>query len=153
MERRKTRRPKAGDVLEVRFAERCAYLYYLGRHPEYGDAIRVLDCAALKSQERLEDLVSKGYVTFYPVLAAVSQGLAVVVGHTDSALGMPLALRRAGARAKHGTVLAWIIEEEGAERLTRNLSRKERALPIAAIWNHEMLRTRIVEGWRPGEEV
>jgi hypothetical protein len=151
--RQKTRRPKAGDVLEVRFTERCAYLYYLGRHTEYGDAIRVLDCAALTSQERLEDLVSEGYETFYPVLAAVSQGLAIVVAHTDSALGMPLAFRRAGARAKDGTVLAWIIEENGTERLTRKLSRKERALPIAAIWNHEMLRIRIVEGWRPGEEV
>ena len=153
MGRQKTRRPKVGDVLEVRFTERCAYLYYLGRHPEYGDAIRVLDCAALASEERLEDLVSEGYVTFYPVLAAVSQGLAAVVAHIDSALGMPLALRRAGARAKDGTVLAWIIEENGTERLTRKLSRKERALPIAAIWNHEMLRTRIVEGWRPGEQV
>ena len=91
-------------------------------------------------------------MTFYPARAAVSQGIAVVVGHTDSALGMPSAWRRAGARAKDGAVLAWIIEEKGTERLTRNLSRKERALPIAAIWNHEMLRTRIVEGWRPEEE-
>lgn len=153
MDREKTGRPKAGDVLEVTFAERRAYLYYLGRHPEYGDAIRVLDRSTLASQERLEEVVSEGYVTFYPVLSAASRGLVAVVGHANSALGMPAAFRRAGARANDGKVLAWIIEEDGAERLTRNLSPRERALPIAAIWNHEMLRMRIVEGWRPEKEV
>src|SRR5688500_16504040 len=38
--RRKRARP--GDVLEVRTSRGLAYVHYTSRHPEYGDAIRVL---------------------------------------------------------------------------------------------------------------
>ena len=35
------KRAKVGAVLELEAGGRFAYLHYLGRHPEYGDAVRV----------------------------------------------------------------------------------------------------------------
>ena len=99
-----------------------------------------------------ESLLSTGYIAFYPVMAAVSQGLASVVGHHDTRLEIPTKLRRPGARAKDGTVLAWVIEANEQESLTKTLTAEERALPIAVIWNHEMLCTRLRESWRPENE-
>ena len=147
------KRPKAGDILEVSIDDGRAYLHYLGKHPEYGDAIRVLAGDVVPEDTRaFEALVAAGYVGFYPVVAAVSQGLVRVVGHREVTLGIPSKLRRAGARAKVGKVLTWIIENEGRERLVKRLSRRDKALPIAAIWNHEMLRSRLSQAWRPEQE-
>ena len=144
------RRSKAGDILRVTVEGGAVYLQYLGKHPEYGDTIRVLPGDSL--QESPKEFATTGYVAFYPVTASVAQGLVAVVGHRNTNLSIPPKLRRPGARGKDGTVLAWIIEEDGREWLTKGLSADERALPIAVIWNHEMLCTRLRDGWRPDRE-
>lgn len=147
------KRPRPGDILKVTVDDGAAYLHYLGKHPEYGDAVRVLDEFLLpESSSDLDAVLSTGYVAFYPVLAAAAQGLVSVVTHHNAHLQMPRKLRRPGARSKDGTVLAWIIEQDGRESLTKILSADERSLPIAVIWNHEMLCTRLREGWRPEYE-
>jgi hypothetical protein len=147
------KRLKPGDLLRVTLDDSAAHLHYLGKHPEYGDVVRVLESESLpEALSDREAVLSAGYVAFYPVVAAVSQGLVTVVGHHDATLEMPMKLRRPGARAKDGTVLAWLIEQDGQESLTKALTAEERALPIAVIWNHEMLCTRLREGWRPEKE-
>jgi hypothetical protein len=94
-------------------------------------------------------VLSKGYFAFYPVLAAMKHGLVTFAMHHDPVPPVPLRLRRPGAMERNGTVITWIIEDGERERVTKTLSQEERALPIAAIWNHEMLRIRLREGWRP----
>ena len=130
-----------------------AYIYYLGRHNEYGDTICVLGVVSLPdSEDELEVLISKGYITFYPVKAAINQGLITIATHYDMNLQMPQELRRAGVRENDGTIRTWIIEQNGREYVTKTLSINERAMPIAAIWNHEMLCIRIRERWHPEQE-
>jgi len=149
----RTKRPKKGDLLSVGVDGDARYLHYLGKHPEYGDAVRVLQTESLPaSPSEWETVLNDGYVAFYPVIAAVTQGLATVVGHHDARLEMPRGLRRPGARGKDGAVLTWVIERDGQELLTKVLNAKERALPIAVIWNHEMLCMRMRQGWRPENE-
>jgi len=147
------KRPKPGDLLKVAVDGGSAHLHYLGKHPEYGDAVRVVasECMPEASSDR-DTLLAEGYVAFYPVVAAVSQGLVDVVGHHGTVTQVPSKLRRPGARSNDGRVLAWVIEEGGAEAVTKTLTPEQRALPIAVIWNHEMLCTRIREGWRPERE-
>jgi hypothetical protein len=49
-------------------------------------------------------------------------------------------------------VETWIIEDGASELVTKKLSETERELPIAVIWNRELLVQRVSEGWRPEME-
>lgn len=147
------KKPRPGDLLRVSVDGSCAHLHYLGRHPEYGDAVRVVLSEGIPNSATEQDaLLAGGYVAFYPVLTAAAQGLVEPVGHRDKGALVPTALRRPGARSGDGRVLAWIIEDLGTERVASALTPAERKLPIAVIWNHEMLCTRIREGWEPESE-
>ena len=147
------KRLKPEDLLKVAVDGGSAHLHYLGKHPVYGDAVRVVasECMPVASSDR-DALLSEGYITFYPAVAAVRQGLVEVVGHHGTGTQVPSKLRRAGARSKDGRVLTWLIKEGGVDSVTKTLTPEQRALPIAAIWNHEYLCIRIREGWRPENE-
>jgi hypothetical protein len=148
-------RARPGDILEVTTSRGLAYLQYTSRHPDFGETARVLpglfqtrpeDWSALPAQE--------GYFAFYPVGAALRQGLVRVVGWRPVPAGRetPPALRRAGARSVDGKVLSWLVWDGKEEVLTRELTPSERLLPIGAIWNHEMLVLRLAEQWRPEQD-
>ena len=146
------KRTRLGDLLEVVTPRGFAYVQYVGKHPEYGDAIRILpgffqkppgDWSALLSQE--------GYFTFYPVSAAVSQELVRVAANEVIPAGkeLPALFRRAGWVTREGKVTVWFICDGARETRRAELSEEERRLPIFAIWNHEFLVSRLVEEWRP----
>lgn len=141
------RRAKVGDVLEVVVPEGNIYLHYLGAHPEYGDGVEVCPTKFPGSAPITESLFREGFVVFYPVRAAVGQGLAKVVGQLPSS-GLPNRLRRPGAR-RGSRIISWIIEEDSHEEVKQQLTEEELRLPLAVIWNHEFLVQRVLEGWRP----
>jgi hypothetical protein len=144
------RRIQPGDVLEVAGSGGLLYLCYVGKHPEYGDAVDVCPVEQTTRPEHFEGLFRSAYVTFYPAAAAVARGLASVVGRATCA-GMPRILRRPGARSGL-TVKTWIIEDGSGESMKQQLSADELRLPIAVIWNHELLLERVRAGWRPETE-
>jgi hypothetical protein len=144
------KRVKPGDVLELNAPDGWIYVHYLGRHPVYGDAMTVCPTVNSTRAKADQDLFRDGYVTFYPVAAAVRQGLAAIIGHLPSP-GLPRRFRRAGVRSGR-TIETWIIEGEGFRVVRKRLSDTERRLPIAAIWNHEFLVQRVSKGWRPEME-
>jgi len=144
-----------GDLLEIPIGEAFAYVVYLGRHVEYGDAVWVVPRTFKHRPADLADIFAKtGYLTFYPAKSAVSQKLVAVVGAIgiEQLPEVPRHLRRAGARARTGAILAWIVEKDGVDTLRKQLSEDEKQLPIAAIWNHEFLLERIAGGWTPKME-
>ena len=144
------KRAKPGDVLELTAVDGLIYAQYLGKHPEYGDAVALCPSKQPAPVPVSPDLFRDGYVTFYPAVAAVNRGLASVIGHLPSP-GLPSRLRRPGARSGR-KVETWIIEDSSHETVKTRLSDEERALPIAVIWNHELLVQRVSEGWRPEME-
>jgi hypothetical protein len=144
------KRLRPGDVLEVRLPDGRGYVLYVGTHPEYGDAIVVAPAVVSHRPSVSQRLFDEGYVTFYPARAAVAQGLLTAVGSL-TAPPLPTVLRRPGVRSGR-TVETWVIEDESGETVKRSLGDKERRIPIAAIWNHELLTQRIAEGWRPEQE-
>lgn len=144
------KRVKVGDVLQLKVEGRFAYLHFIGTHPEYGGAVVVNPQFREEPATVSSGYFSGGYVTFYPVTAAVAQGLVEVVAHLPPS-SLPERLRRAGARSgRH--VVTWVIETGSGEVVRTRLSDEERRLPIAAIWNHELLVQRIAEGWNPAQE-
>ena len=141
---------KPGDVLLLNTASGLAYLHYIGRHPEYGDAVLVsrgLDEAQATVTDRT---FSGGYIIFYPATAAVAQGLVEVIGHLPAPT-LPRQLRRPGARSGR-RIDTWIIENGTGEIVKSKLSDDELKLPIAGIWNHELLTKRVLEDWDPTQE-
>jgi hypothetical protein len=141
------KRAKPGDVLRLNTPKGFAHLQYIGRHPEYGDAVLV----SPKLSERVDaQTFSGGYMAFYPVMAAVAQRLVEVVDHATPPK-LPQRLRRPGARAGL-RVTTWIIENGTSETVKSKLSEEELQLPIAVIWNHELLTQRVLEGWNPLNE-
>lgn len=143
-------RVKAGDVLQLRAGERFAYVHYIGKHPEYGDAVLVSPKLHEPQASVASAIFAGGYVAFYPAAAAVAQGLLEVVAHLPPP-SLPERLRRAGARSGR-RVETWIIEGGDREVVKAKLSEEDLRLPIAAIWNHELLVQRIAEGWNPMHE-
>jgi len=145
------KRVKPGDVLELKAADRYAYLQFIGRHPEYGDAILVgPKLYASPHTEVTGEAFLNGYVTFYPVTVAVARGLVEVVGHLTPP-SLPQRFRRPGAMSGR-RIDTWVIEDNAGEVVRRKLSEAELQLPIASIWNHELLVQRITEGWTPTQE-
>lgn len=147
-----SRRIKPGDVLEVTASvEERFYLQFLGKHSEYGDAVAVSPRPHRERPVIFEGTFENAYVTFYPASLAVRRGLAEIVGHIERGREVPTSLRRAGAR--EGTqVKTWVLETGQNARVAQALSAEERLLPIAAIWNHELLILRLRENWRPEHE-
>jgi len=144
------KRAKVGDVLELEAGNRFAYLHYIGKHAEYGDAVLVNPRLQKRQTSVTSDIFADAYIAFYPAMAAVSQGLVDVVAHLPPPT-LPSRLRRAGARSGR-RVDTWIIEDGSREVVKTKLSDEELQLPIAAIWNHELLVQRIAEGWTPTQE-
>jgi hypothetical protein len=141
------KRLKPGDVLLLNTAGVIAYLQYIGRHTEYGDAVIVGQRFDEPHATVTDRALSGGYVAFYPATAAVAQGLVEVVGHLP-APDLPQRLRRPGVRSGR-RIDTWIIENGTGETTKSSLTTQELQLPIAAIWNHELLVQRIAEGWKP----
>jgi hypothetical protein len=138
---------RIGDIVATTTPDGTAYVQYVGALPEYGDVVRVEPQLHGGPAPELAALFGEAYFTFYPARIAVRRGLACVVGHLE-APPIPARWRRAGVRRGEG-IESWVIEEESVERVTRRLTEAELQLPIAAVWNHELLLTRIAERWRP----
>jgi hypothetical protein len=143
------KRVKVGDVLELRVGKHFAYLHYIGRHPDFGDAVLVSP-RLYDRQVKPTEVFSDGYVAFYPAGAAVAQELVGVAGNFPP-IAMPRRFRRWGAMSGD-RVTTWIISDDSGEIVKSVLSKKDLQLPILGIWNHEYLIERIAEGWRPEHE-
>ena len=139
-----------GDVLDLAAPDGHIYLHYLGRHAEYGDGVAVCPTKQAASTPVRSELFRFAYVAFYPASAAVAQGLAAVVAQLPATC-LPKVLRRPGVRSGR-KVETWIIEDGIREVVRQELSDEERSLPIAVIWNHELLIQRVTQGWRPEME-
>ncbi len=147
------KKAKPGDLLEIETQNGFAYVQYVGKHPEYGDVIRVIPGFREHKPADFIDMIEKeGYIAFYSAQASVKQGLSRIVGSYPQQSMVPRNVRRAGARAATGKILTWIVEMDGREIVREKLSEVERQLPIAAVWDHELLVLRIDEEWSPEKE-
>lgn len=74
----------------------------------------------------------------------------MIVGSRRPA-SLPPKWRRAGMRVGK-PVVTWIVHGGPKEVTVEKLSEDKMQVPIAVIWNHELLVQRIAVGWRPSFE-
>jgi len=153
----KRKKPKLGDVLEIPTPRGFAYFQYVNRDPLYGALIRVLPGCFVKRPQPVSDFVLKPetFFTFFPVSAAVNQGIVAIVANEpipEAARKMPV-MRAAGGIDKGGKVLNWWILEDERKSMTSDLSEEQKHLSIAEIVNDTLLVQRIVEGWSPSNRI
>jgi hypothetical protein len=157
------RRLRSGDVLEVEFPKvpspevawpdgGYGYLTYVGKHRNGVDAVRVRPGILYERPSITEDLFKDSYIALYLANAAVKLKLATVVGQL-APVPMPRVFRRSGGINREGKVLNWFIDDENGTTATDSLTDAERQIPIAAVWNHELVLIRMSEGWRPEKAV
>lgn len=144
-------KPKLGDVYEVEVDGGYGYLHYIGKHKGYGDTIRVSPRVFTIRPSIDGKLFEDAYVTFYPVGAAIAERLIAPVGNLRP-IDIPTTLRRPGAILER-QIRTWIIESPQKEKVLSTLSEGDKSLPIAEIWNHELLKESIRRGWRPEKVV
>ena len=142
-----------GDVLQVECSCGTGYVSYAGRHPRFGDTIWVVPHIFAEPASNWSDLfVGEGYFAFYPAHTAVRQRLVRKVGFAPEAVRLlPQYWRNAVGFDEPGPIKTWLITD-GTQRTSREesaLSQEERLLPIASIWNHELLCERLASGWTP----
>jgi hypothetical protein len=141
---------KPGDVFEIATPRGLAHFQCVLRVPKYSDLIRILPGLLPKTPAEYSQLVRERelYFVYFPLGAAARRGIVRKVGHEPipPGSGKPAKTRRAGARARGGQVLAWIIEEGNRERLARELRPEEKLLSVNSIWNDTLLIERICKG-------
>jgi hypothetical protein len=153
------KRPKLGDIVEIKTPDGLAYAQFVNKHdqpPNYGPLIRVLPGLYKSRPSDFFDLVSQPerFLVFFPLGPAVSRGIVTVVANEpipDHLIGFPI-LRSPGARDASGRILNWWLWDGRTKWRVDELSADQRKLSLAVIWNDTLLIQRIVEGWSPERE-
>lgn len=152
---RKVKRARIGDVIEIKTPNGLAYAIFVGTHPIYNDSIFVLNGLHKERPGDFSKATSgTGYYAFYPLRSSVARGLTECV-HTmplPPGIEVPKKLRRAGVRSQSGQILTWVLEGDGPEVLRKELTATEKELPIALVWGHESLVSRLAIQWSPAAE-
>jgi hypothetical protein len=145
-----------GDLLEIETPRGYAYAQCTVRDKVYGQLIRVLPGLFSERPTDLEAVVEsqERYVAFFPVGAALSQGLVSFVGTygvPSHAQTMPL-MRARGAPTRDGGWDWWLTDGEKEWRVGQLLP-KQKELSISEIWMHGLLVERILSDWKPSDDV
>ncbi|MEO8018724.1 MAG: hypothetical protein ABI769_12985 [Pseudomonadota bacterium] len=140
-----------GEILEVSVGTKYGYVQFIGSHPKHGDAILVNPALHARQARFASGFFSGGYVTFYPAGNAVARKIVEVVAQS-SPPKVPKRFRRPGAVGRDGTVESWVIEGGWRDVVKRELSDEERSIPIAGVWNHELLSKQLASGWTPATD-
>lgn len=147
---------RIGDVLEIRTPRGLAYAQYTHQNAKFGGLIRVLPGFYQERPVDLGPLVGgpSAFVVFYPVRAAVSQGVVSVVENRpvpEHAHDFPLF--RSGTpdpiTKKVGTWWFWDGEESWP---VGTLTDEQRKMPIRMIVNHTGLVDLIAAEWKPQDD-
>lgn len=146
-------RLKIGDVIEIKTKIGLSYAQYAHKHKQYGALLRVFSDSYGSRPEGFAELVksSPAFVCFFPLNAAVDQGIVSVVGNID----LPVEARafptfRAGVvdPATRKVSVWWLWDGEKEWRVGE-LTAEQRRLPIRGVWNDTLLVERLESGWTP----
>ena len=145
-------RLKLGDVVEISTPKGLAYSQYINKHRQYGALLRVFS----RLHDRRPDAIGAAtddvqFICFFPLQAAVDQGIVAVVGNTPvpkEASEFPT-FRAGVVDPATGKVAVWWFWDGEKEWRVGTLTPEQRSMPIRGVWNDTILIERIVAGWRP----
>ena len=150
------RRPRIGDVFELKTPIGFAYLQYINKHDEWGALVRVLGPVLEFRPAEFQHVVAQQerFVIFFPLGAAVAKGIVSMVAH------MPLPERsntfplfKAPGNIEGGKVLDWWLWDGNSSWRVAELSADQYDLPTQQVVNDTMLIDLILNNWRPRDHV
>lgn len=151
------KRPRPGDVVEIRTERGLAYAQYTHKHPMYGALLRILPGLFAARPADFADLVSQPerFVVFFPLGAAAARGLVTLVANEPvPERNRPFPLFRSGIQnPATGRVETWWLWDGEHAWKVDELTPEQRDLPLREVWNYTLLVERIVEGWSPRDEL
>jgi hypothetical protein len=150
------RRPKIGDVIEIKTARGLAYAQYTHEHrepPRYGSLLRVLPGLYANRPAELGQLVAEEerFAVFFPLAAATIRQIVTIVANEPipaAKRAFPIFRFRVIGDGHEGP---WWIWDGKAERLARE-SDSWTPGAIREVWNDTLLIERIADGWSPADE-
>lgn len=158
----RTKRPRIGDIYELKVPSGLAYVQYTHEGEDNGELVRVLpgihssrpdDFASLSEQKEL-------YFIFCLLAHGLRRGEIEMVSNQpvpERARPFPT-MRKAGGRSREGRVLNWhighglrlyTVQEMQNALYTRELTPEQKKLSIAEIWPISTLAAEIEKGWMP----
>jgi hypothetical protein len=147
------KRVQIGDIIEIPTAKGLAYAQYTHQHRTYGGLIRVFDPLFANQPNSFSDLINAPvrFSTFFPVVAAIKNGVFRVVGHESVAphnQSFPI-FRNGVADPKTKKVSVWWFWDGEREWKVGAITPEQREMPIVGVWNDTLLIERIESGWTP----
>ena len=150
------KRIKIGDVVQVTTPQGYAYAHYSHKHAAFGSLLRVLPGLFREVPRDILALTRQlpRFLTFFPLQAAVSQGIVQVVANVPvPEEAQPFPLFRAAMRdPATGKVSAWWLWNGLQEWRVGELQPEQRDLPIREIVNDTLLVERILSDWTPSKD-
>ena len=136
-------RLKIGDIFETGTHAGLLYVQLTDHHAEYGELIRVLEGTHDHRPSEIGSLAGRGdvWLGFYPLGAAVRQGLMSHVGHASvpsERAAFPL-FKTAVTDPRTGDVARWWLWDGAREWRVDRLDADQAQLPDRGIVNHEYL--------------
>ena len=147
---------KIGDLVEIKTSKGLAYALYTHRHekpPRYGAMLTVFEGLHASRPPRIECVAESRvqFTTFFPLSAAVQQGIVEVVGNVpvpEHLTTFPV-FRNGVVNPRTKRVDDWWLwDGERSWRVGRLLPEQYK-LPIEGVWNDTLLIERIEQHWRP----
>lgn len=156
----KRKRPKIGDIIEIKTPKGLAYAQYTHKHdkpPKYGALIRVLPGLYKTRPTDFSKLVQEmeRFFVFFPLNSAITRGIVTIVAHEEvpeRCRDFPI-FRDGVKNPQTGRVETWWLWDGEREWKIGKLKPEHYKLPIRAIWNDTLLIKRIIDNWAPEDEV
>jgi hypothetical protein len=145
------KRLKLGDIIEIPTRKGLAFAQYTHHHPQFGWLIRVLPGFYPDRPPSLRQVVDQParFSIFFPLAAAVNQGLFAKVGNEPiPERDRPFPIFR---EVMPGTKVWWLWDGERSWRVG-DLTEEQRKMPLRWIVNHKALLDMIESGWTPERE-
>src|SRR5579884_1108333 len=158
----RNRKPKIGDIYELRLAKGLAYIQYTHDGVYYGDLVRILPTCYEKRPNDFAELAQKKELYF--IFTVLSQSLRkkeieYVANQPvpEWARPFPIMRKRAGY-SKDANAPSWYIghglqlftaEQMQAALHVRHLTPEQKKLSLVEIWSASILASEIERGWLP----
>jgi hypothetical protein len=147
------RRPKLGDIVEIKTKRGLAYAQYTHENKIMGSLIRTIDgFHELRPQDIAAIAAGKTkFVTFFSLGAAVNRGIVEIVGNAtipEADRNLPL-FRGGTANPVTRKVANWWLWDGEKSWPVGDITQEQRKLPLRGIWNNAYLVSRLESGWTP----
>lgn len=149
-------RIKFGDIFEIPTPKGLAYGQYLLRHKEYGALVRMFSkFHDQRPRELAETTGDVQFICFFPLQAAVNKNIVTIVGNASIPIeASTLPTFRTGEEdPATGKVAVWWFWDGEKEWPVGALTPEQRKMPMRGIWNDTLIIERLIEGWRPENDV